>query len=138
MEKILYADDDPDTQEIIKDILSKEGYEVIIAKDGNEALNLTKINKPDLVVLDYLMPGLNGVEVCKALKADNETKCIPVIMITAYPEEKERALQAGALDFITKPIAKTELLLRIRSVLKVRHIQNELQKIIAYIAELEK
>lgn len=138
MEKILYADDDSDTQEIIKDILTKEGYEVIIAKDGNEALNLAKVNKPDLIALDYLMPGLNGEEVCKFLKMDAETQHIPVIMVTAYPSEKEKGLGAGAVDFITKPIGKTELLLRIRAVLKVKHIQNELQKIIAYIAELEK
>ena len=63
---------------------------------------------------------------------------IPVIMVTAYPNEKEKALSAGAVDFINKPIDKTDLMLRIRSVLKVRHIKNELQKIIAYIAELEK
>ncbi len=124
MEKILYADDDPDTQEIIKDILTKEGYEVIIAKDGNEALNLAKLNKPDLIVLDYLMPGLNGAEVCQALKKDDETKYIPVIVVTAYPGEKEKSLSGGAVDFITKPVEKIDLLLRMRSILKVKHIKN--------------
>jgi len=138
MEKILYADDDPDIQGLIKSILNKEGYEIIIAKDGNEALNLTKTHKPDLVILDFLMPGLNGVEVCEALKKDNETRAIPVIMLTAYSTEKEKSLKAGAIDFLSKPIEKTDLLLRINSVLKVRYIKNELQKIIAYIAELEK
>lgn len=138
MEKILYADDDPDIQEIIKNILTKEGFEVIIAKDGNETLNLAKTNKPDLIVLDYLMPDLNGVEVCEALQKNNDTKSIPIIMVTAYPNEKESSLSAGAVDFINKPIEKTDLLLRIRSVLKVKHIENELQKMIAYIAELEK
>ncbi len=137
MEKILYADDDPDIQEIISNILTKEGYEAIIAKDGNEALNLAKAQKPDLIVLDYLMPGLNGTQVCEALKNDNETRHIPVIMVTAYPSEKEKSLSAGAVDFINKPIEKTDLLLRISSILKVRNIKNELQKIIAYIAELE-
>jgi len=138
MEKILYADDDLDIQEIIKNILTKEGFEVIIAKDGNETLNLAKTNKPDLIVLDYLMPDLNGVEVCEALQKNNDTKSIPIIMVTAYPNEKESSLSAGAVDFISKPIEKTDLLLRIRSVLKVKHIENELQKMIAYIAELEK
>jgi len=137
MEKILYADDDIDVQNAIKDILTKEGFETIIAKDGNEALELAKTQDPDLIVLDYLMPGLNGEQVCEALIKDKETKHIPVIMVTAYPNEKEKSLNAGAVDFINKPVDKTDLLLRIRSVLKVRHIKNELQKIIAYIMELE-
>lgn len=138
MEKILYADDDADIQELIKGILTKEGYEVSIAKDGNDALNLTKTQRPDLVILDFLMPGLNGVEVCQALQKDVETKNIPVIMLTAYPSEKESSLSAGAIDFLNKPIEKTDLILRIKCVLKVRHIKDELQKMIAYIAELER
>jgi len=138
MDKILLADDDPEVQEIVKEILEKEGYEVIVAKDGNEALDLAKTKKPDLVLLDYFMPGLTGTEVCGELKKDENTKQIPVIMVTAHPSEKETSLSAGAVDFITKPVEKADLLLRIKSVLKVRHINNELQKIIAYIAELEK
>jgi CheY-like chemotaxis protein len=137
MEKILLADDDVEVQEIAKAIIEKAGYEVIVAKDGNEALGLAKA-KPDLIILDYMMPGASGIEVCNALKKDPQTKAIPVIMVTAHPAEKERALQAGAVDFITKPVEKSDLLLRIKSVLKVRHINNELQKIIAYISELEK
>jgi two-component system alkaline phosphatase synthesis response regulator PhoP len=138
MEKILYADDDLDIQEIIKGILTKEGYEVIIAKDGIEALKLIQEKKPDVVLLDYLMPGLNGTQVLEALRKSPETKSVPVIMVTAYPNEKEESLSSGAVDFINKPIDKTDLILRIKSALKVRHIKNELQKIIAYIAELEK
>jgi DNA-binding response OmpR family regulator len=138
MEKILFADDDKDICEIVKNILTNAGYEIIIARDGEEALGLAKTKKPDLVILDYLMPMLNGVEVLRELKKDSSTKDIPVIMLTAYSSEKEESLDAGAMDFITKPVDKTDLLLRIRSVLKIRHIDNELQKIIAYIRELEK
>ena len=138
MDRILLADDDADVQEIVKSILSKEGYEVMVAKDGNEAVALARERKPDLVILDYFMPGLTGTEVCKTLKADEQTRGIPVIMVTAHPSEKESSLTAGAVDFITKPVEKADLLLRIKSVLKVRHINDELQKIIAYIAELEK
>ncbi|MFH0826629.1 MAG: response regulator [Candidatus Omnitrophota bacterium] len=138
MEKILYVDDDVEIQGLIKDILSKEGFGITIAKDGQEALRLAKAEKFDLILLDYLMPGLNGDQVCVSLKDDATTAEIPVIMVTAYPNEKEKALAVGAVDFIEKPIEKTDLLLRIRSVLKVRHIKNELQKIIAYLAELEK
>lgn len=138
MERILYADDDPDIQEIVGEILVKEGYEVKVAKNGNEAVSLAKSYKPDLLVLDFLMPGLNGTEVCLALKKEPETKGIPIIMVTAYPDEKEKALSVGAVDFINKPVEKADLLLRVKSALKVRHIHNELQKIIAYINELEK
>jgi DNA-binding response OmpR family regulator len=138
MEKILLADDDQEVQDIVKIILEKEGYAVSVAKDGNETLNAVKQDKPDLIILDYLMPGLSGIEVLNALKSADESKNIPVLMVTAHPTEKQRALDAGAVDFITKPVEKTDLLLRIKSVLKVRHITNELQKIIAYISELEK
>lgn len=138
MDKILYADDDADIQEIIKSILAKENFEVTIAKDGIEALNLATQNKPDVILLDYLMPGLSGLQVLEALRKNQDTKSIPVIMVTAYPNEKEESLSKGAVDFINKPVDKIDLLLRIRSVLKVRHIENELQKMIAYIAELEK
>lgn len=138
MEKIIYADDDSDIQEIAKDILTKAGYKAIIAKDGNQTINLARQEKPDLIILDCMMPGLSGIEACEVLKKDGQTKDIPVIMVTAYPNEKEKSLSAGAIDFVSKPIEKTDLLLRIKSVLKVRHIKNELQKIIGYIAELEK
>ncbi|MFA5410411.1 MAG: response regulator [Candidatus Omnitrophota bacterium] len=138
MEKILFADDDVDIQEIARSILTKEGYEVIVAKDGAAVLSLAKAHKPDLVILDYLMPVLNGIEALKALKKDEETNPIPVLMVTAYPDQKEESLYAGAADFIAKPIEKADLLLRVKSILKVRHIKNELQKIIAYLAELEK
>ena len=138
MEKILYADDDADIQEIIKNILTKEGFQVTIAKDGVEALKLAQETKPDVILLDYLMPGLTGAQVLQTLRKNTDTSSIPIIMVTAYPNEKEASLSAGAVDFINKPIDKTDLLLRIKSVLKVRHIKNELQKIIAYIAELEK
>ncbi len=138
MERILVADDEADIREIMRSILKKEGYDVIIAKDGPEGLALAKEHKPDLVVLDYLMPGLNGIEVCQALKKDPSTEAIPVIIVTAFPNQKEQGLSAGAVDFMNKDIDTIDLLVRVRSALKVRHITNELQRAIAYIAELEK
>ena len=138
MEKILFADDDVEIQEVVKSILTRAGYDTVIAKDGAEALRLAEETKPDLIVLDYVMPIMEGLEVCKALKANPKTSHIPIIMVTAYASEKENSLTAGAVDFITKPVDKADLLLRIKSILKVRHIKNELQKIIAYLAELEK
>jgi len=138
MEKILFVDDDAGTQAIARSILTKEGYEVVIAKDGKEALRLAEETTPDLIIMDYVMPVMGGAETCKALKLNPKTKPIPVIMVTAFAAEKENSLHAGALDFIAKPVDRTDLLLRVRSILKVRHIQNELQKIMAYLGELEK
>lgn len=138
MERILVADDEADIREILCSILKKEGFEVIPARDGNEALQLVKDQKPDLVILDFLMPGLNGVEVCQALKKDPATEPIPVIIVTAYPNQKEQGLAAGAVDFMSKEVENIDLMTRVRSALKVRHITNELQRAIAYIEELEK
>ena len=138
MERILFADDDLEIQDVVKSILTKVGYETIVAKDGAEALRLAEETNPDLIILDYVMPIMEGIEACKMLKLNPKTNHIPVIMVTAYGSEKENSLSAGAVDFITKPVDKTDLLLRIKSILKVRHIKNELQKIIAYLAELEK
>jgi two-component system, OmpR family, alkaline phosphatase synthesis response regulator PhoP len=138
MDKILFADDDLEIQRIVNTILSKEGFEVIPAHNGAEALSLAEEKNPDLIILDYLMPVMDGIEACRVLKTNPKTQRIPVIMITAYAVEKENSLTAGAVDFIAKPLDKIDLMLRIRSILKVKHIKNELQKVIAYIAELDK
>lgn len=138
MEWVLVADDEADIREITRSILVKEGYEVILAKDGNEALTLARDKKPDLAILDFLMPGLNGIEVCQAMKKDPATAMIPVIICTAYPNQKEQGLGAGAVDFMSKEMDSIDLMTRVKSALKVRHITNELQRAIAYIEELEK
>lgn len=138
MEKILIADDEVDIREIMKSIIAKEGYEVVAVEDGTQALETAREVKPDLVILDYLMPGLNGIEVCRALQKEEETRHIPVIIITAYPNQKDEALNAGAVDFLSKEADNVDIIWRIRSALKVRNIANELQRMIAYINELEK
>ncbi|MCG8430753.1 MAG: response regulator [Candidatus Omnitrophica bacterium] len=138
MEKILIADDEVDIREIMKSIIAKEGYEVIAVEDGTQALATAREVKPDLVILDYLMPGLNGIEVCRALQKEEETRRIPVIIITAYPNQKDEALNAGAVDFLSKEADNVDIVWRIRSALKVRNVANELQRMIAYINELEK
>jgi CheY-like chemotaxis protein len=138
MDKILVVDDEQDIRDSLRSILSKEGFTVLLASDGREALEIAKTQEPALILLDYSMPGMTGVDVAKQLKKDEATKGISIVMVTAYPGEKENGLSAGAEDFITKPVEKLDLLLRIKSVLKVRYISNELQRMIAYIAELEK
>lgn len=138
MERILVADDEADIRQIMKGIIAKEGYEVILAEDGTKAMALAQQEKPDLIMLDFLMPGLNGIEVCKALKKNEATKDIPVIIVTAYPNQKELALSSGAVDFMSKEADNIDIIWRIKSALKVRSISNELQRMIAYIDELEK
>lgn len=138
MEKILVADDEPDIRDVMRSILLKDGYQVYTASDGVSALALAKQEKPDLILLDFLMPGLNGIEVCAALKKDEATRNIPAIIITAYPGQKEEGLSAGAVDFVAKDADSFDVLLRIKSALKVRTIANELQRAIAYISDLEK
>ena len=138
MERILVADDEADIRQIMKGIIAKEGYEVILAEDGTKALEVAQKEKPDLIMLDFLMPGLNGIEVCKALKKEESTKDIPVIIVTAYPNQKEEALNSGAVDFMSKEADNIDIIWRIKSALKVKNIANELQRMIAYIDELEK
>ncbi|MEW6007694.1 MAG: response regulator [bacterium] len=113
--KILIVDDDIDISEIIKTILEMEGYEVTIAYDGMSALDISYQKKPDLVLLDIMMPGMDGWDVLKRLKACRKTLHIPVAMVTARinPEEKIKAFKEGAEEFITKPLHIDDFLRRI-------------------------
>ncbi|MEW6482723.1 MAG: response regulator [bacterium] len=112
---MLIVDDDIDISEIIKTILEMEGYEVTIAYDGMSALDISYQKKPDLVLLDIMMPGMDGWDVLKRLKACRKTLHIPVAMVTARinPEEKIKAFKEGAEEFITKPLHIDDFLRRI-------------------------
>ncbi|MCM8799705.1 MAG: response regulator [Candidatus Omnitrophica bacterium] len=118
--KILIADDDPDIRDILKIILSEENYEVIEASDGEEALKLIKTKSPDLVLLDYKMPKLDGFQVCKEIKQDLLLQHLPIIVVTGKGEleDKLQGIGAGADDYIVKPFEPKELLARIRMVLR--------------------
>ncbi|HSQ84068.1 MAG TPA: response regulator, partial [Desulfobacterales bacterium] len=131
--KILIVDDDPVVQELIKDMLAKEGYKNIqTVGSGEEALKMMKQNPPDLVVLDILLPGIQGYEVCRKIRAGKATVYTPVLMMTGSILDKEKALEksfeAGVTDFITKPIKTGELLARVKSALTIKQQYNRMIK----------
>jgi len=117
---ILIAEDEESVAELLKYNLDREGYEVGIARDGEEALVMMKERAPDLLLLDWMLPKVTGIEVCRQLRSRTETRNMPVIMLTARSEESDRirGLDTGADDYITKPFSTTELMARIRAVMR--------------------
>jgi two-component system, OmpR family, alkaline phosphatase synthesis response regulator PhoP len=138
--RVLIADDNVQGVELLEAYLSGTDYLLETAADGEETLQKVKRWHPDLILLDIMMPKISGFEVCKRLRADRETHDIGVLMITALdqPSDIERAVEAGTDDFLTKPINKTELLLRVRSVLKSRLNKRDLDRALAYIEGVER
>ncbi|MEW6652382.1 MAG: response regulator [Bacteroidota bacterium] len=139
MKKILVIDDYPDNVFLLQDRLEKEGYEVIKAYNGEMGIQKALEEKPNLILLDVMMPDISGFEVCKKLSTNGETSLIPVIMLTALTdvEDVKTGLQSGAFDFIKKPFNKTELLARISSALRFSEMNKillELEKIKTYAA----
>ena len=118
--RILLAEDEKDVAELIRYTLTKEGYDVTLVTNGAEALRQTREIRPDLVLLDLMIPQLNGWEVCRRLKQDAATRAIPVIMVTARVEEGDKVLgfEMGADDYVTKPFSTRELVARIRAVVR--------------------
>jgi len=118
--KILIADDEPDILEIIQYNLKKEGYEVVTAKDGDEALEKAKANKPDLIILDIMMPKKTGVEVCEILRSQTSFNDTLIIFLTALNDETShiKGLETGADDFVTKPISPKVLISRVNALFR--------------------
>ena len=118
--KILLIEDERDIQELLNYNLGREGFELTSCLDGEEGLNLAVKMKPDLILLDVMIPGMGGKEVCKRLKADPSTESIPVIFLTARSEEIDKMVgfELGADDYVTKPFSPRELIARIKAVLK--------------------
>lgn len=117
---ILVVDDEQDLLDLIEYNLKKENYNVLKAENGKDGIKVAKEHKPDLVLLDIMMPKMGGMEVCDKMRADEELKHIPIIFLTARSDEKTEieGLDKGADDFITKPISTTKLLSRIKAVLR--------------------
>jgi diguanylate cyclase (GGDEF)-like protein len=134
--KILVVDDVPVNVQLLTTYLTSVGYHVITARDGQEALSKVASSMPDLILLDVMMPKINGFEVCERIKSDPATRIIPVIMVTALNEieDKIKATEAGADDFISKPFNKLELLTRVKSLLRIKQLHDELN---AKVRELE-
>ena len=127
--KILVIDDNEANVELLEAYLTAYGYDVITAFDGESGLDMTYTEKPDLLLLDIMMPGLNGYEVCKRLKEDEKTQFIPIVMITALTEinDKVKGLDVGADDFLSKPFNKLELMARVRSLLRLKTLHDDLE-----------
>ena len=119
-QQILIVEDEADIRELLRFNLEREGFSVLEAADGNECLKLARQHMPDLMLLDVMLPGFDGFEVCRRLGAQSETANIPVLMLTARGEEMDRVvgLSLGADDYVVKPFSVRELMLRIRAVLR--------------------
>lgn len=117
---ILIAEDEASLLTLLRYNMEKEGFRAVEAQDGEEALLLANEETPDLVILDWMLPRVSGIEVCRRLRTRTETKNVPIIMVTARGEETDRirGLDTGADDYITKPFSMTELLARVRAVLR--------------------
>ncbi|MCL5096199.1 MAG: response regulator transcription factor [Candidatus Omnitrophica bacterium] len=123
--RILVVDDEPDAVELIAFNLKAAGCEVVSAADGEEALKQARASKPDLILLDLMLPEIDGLEVCKILRRDTATARIPLIMVTAKAEEIDRVLglEFGADDYVTKPFSPRELVLRVKNLLRRRQAE---------------
>jgi len=119
-EKILVVEDEKNIAKLIKFNLEKDGYETISTKSGEEAIQILGRHEVDLILLDIMLPGMNGLEVCKEIKQMKRTKNVPVIMLTAKSEEVDRIVgfEIGADDYITKPFSPRELILRVKAILR--------------------
>ena len=137
--RILIADDNQPNCELFEAYLSEIDCEVEIAIDGQQTLDKTDTFKPDLILLDVMMPKLSGFEVCKKLKSAEETRGIMILMVTALSElgDIERAVDAGTNDFLTKPVNKVELLKRVENMLQLKSVSDENERLRQYIEAME-
>ena len=146
--KILVVDDTVNNVKLLRDLLAVKGYAVVTASSGPEALEQIDKERPDLVLLDVMMPGMNGYEVCRKIRDGAETSILPVVMVTALDPAQERikGIEAGADDFLTKPINQAELLGRVRSLLRVKELWDRVvelnrtleQRVADQVGELER
>jgi len=138
--KVLVVDDTPRNIQLLDAILSPRGYTVVAASSGTEALEKVRVEAPDLVLLDIVMPRMSGYEVAQRLRADPATRFLPIVMVTALgaQEEKVKAIEAGADDFLTKPINQLELLARVKSLLRIKEYHDTIQAQAAQLAEWNK
>ncbi|MFO0807104.1 MAG: response regulator [Gemmataceae bacterium] len=137
--RVLIADDNPQGLELLEAYLAATDYEVETAADGEETLQKVRDWKPDLILLDIMMPRISGFEICKRLKADPATRNVAVLMITALdqPSDVDRAVDAGTDDFLTKPINQSELLGRVHAMLASRDKPSDLERTITYITAVQ-
>ena len=138
--RILIADDNEPNRELLEAYLADVDCDVAHSVDGQDTLEKVKSFKPDLILLDVMMPKLSGFEVCQRLKADAASRKVMVLMVTALNEagDIERAVKAGTDDFLSKPVNKIELLKRVQTMLRVMKLEDENERLRRYIDEMEK
>lgn len=136
-EQILVVDDTPHNVKLLADLLGARGFDVRTAANGREAIERIEKDPPDLVLLDVIMPEMNGYEVCEWIRARDETRLLPVVMVTALDpaEERVKGIEAGADDFLTKPLQVTEVLARVKSLLRVRALHETVRRQAEQLAE---
>lgn len=139
MHRILIADDNAANRELLEAYLINVDCELEVAVDGQDTLNKVESFKPDLVLLDVMMPKLSGFEVCKKIKDDPATRRVMVLMVTALNElgDHERAVQSGTDDFLSKPVNKIELVKRVENMLRLKGTEDELERLRQYIQQME-
>ena len=138
-DRILIADDNEANVELLEAYLADMDVDVAVAVDGQDTLDKTASFKPDLILLDVMMPKLSGFEVCEKLKRDPATKRVMILMVTALNEhgDMERAVEAGTDDFVSKPVDKLSLVKRVQNMLKFRNVTDELERLRRYIEQME-
>jgi two-component system, OmpR family, alkaline phosphatase synthesis response regulator PhoP len=136
---VLVVDDNEQNLELLQAYLEDVHCRTIPARDGITALEIIKKSVPDLVLLDVMMPRMSGFEVCRRIKNNPATASLPVIMVTALNElgDIERAIECGTDDFLSKPINKWELVTRVKTMLKLKHLTDQLERTLAYLSEIE-
>jgi adenylate cyclase len=129
-DKVLVVDDTPHNVKLLADLLGVKGYAVTTATSGEEALAKVAADQPDIILLDIMMPGLSGYDVCRRLRADPETALLPIVLVTSLDPQGERVkgIEAGADDFLPKPINQAELFARVRSLLRIKALQGEVKQ----------
>lgn len=137
---VLVVDDNQQNLELIMAYLEDVDCLTISASSGMEALEIITTRRPDLVLLDVMMPKISGFEVCRRMKQDPQSAEIPVIMVTALNEmaDIEKAINSGTDDFLSKPVNKWELITRVKTMLKLKHLTDRLERTLAYLNEVEK
>jgi two-component system cell cycle response regulator len=136
---VMIVDDNPQNVELLQAFLESLPVKIVTAIDGVDALEKVAEHDPDLILLDIMMPRMSGFQVCKRLKSDTKTRDIQILMVTALNElgDIEQASECGTDDFVSKPVNKFELITRVKSLLRVRHLKSELERALTYLHEVE-
>jgi two-component system alkaline phosphatase synthesis response regulator PhoP len=137
--RVLIADDNEPNRELLEVYLAEVDCDIATAVDGRDTLDKVASFRPDIILLDVMMPKLSGFEVCQQIKGDPATSPIMILMVTALGElgDIERAVEAGTDDFLSKPVHKTELVKRVENMLKLRHVTDELERLRSYIRTMD-